>query len=131
MATVGHLLGDRMKNALMWFYYSWDSIMNLKYNPFRFIGNVSLQMYFMTVLSIFWSMAFCALIAGWAGIVPLLYGHVLTLAAIFVTYGTFIDAEKQESAWFMKWAHDYKMKKAFANRDKPRNACRWDIDIEA
>ena len=36
------------------FYYGWDSVMNLKYNPIRFIGDMSIQMYTMTVLSIFW-----------------------------------------------------------------------------
>jgi hypothetical protein len=64
-----------MKNKLMWFYYSWDSIMNLKYNPFRFIGNMSLQCYFMLALSIIWSVAFCGLIAGWMNIIPLVYGN--------------------------------------------------------
>ena len=131
MATVGHLLGDRMKNTLMWCYYSWDSIMNLKYNPFRYIGNMSLQCYFMTALSIVWSVAFCGLIAGWMNIIPLVWGHVGVVSAIFVTYATFKDAEEKGSAWFESWSRKYTLSKAFRNRDKSKNACKWDLDIEA
>ena len=131
MATVGHLLGDRMKNTLMWCYYSWDSIMNLKYNPFRYIGNMSLQCYFMTTLSIVWSVAFCGLIAGWMNIIPLIWGHVGLVSAIFITYATFKDAEEKKTAWFESLNRKYTLTKAYKNRDKTRNACRWDIDIEA
>ena len=76
-----------MKNALMWFYYSWDSIMNAKYNPLSYIKNISLQMYFMIMLSIIWTASFCGLIAGWANVIPLIYGHIGVLFAIFMTYG--------------------------------------------
>ena len=120
-----------MKNTLMWFYYSWDSIMNLKYNPFRYIGNMSLQCYFMTTLSIVWSVAFCGLIAGWMNIIPLIWGHVGLVSAIFITYATFKDAEEKKTAWFESWNRKYTLTKAYKNRDKTRNACRWDIDIEA
>ena len=92
-----------MKKGILWCYYTFDSIMNLKYNPFRFIGNMSVQMYIMFVLSIFWSLAFSALIAGWAGLAPLIYGHVGVLAAVFVTYATFKDAERQDATWLKKW----------------------------
>ena len=131
MATVGHLLGDRMKNTLMWFYYSWDSIMNLKYNPFRYIGNMSLQCYFMTALSIVWSVAFCGLIAGWMNIIPLVYGHVGVLSAIFMTYATFKDAEEKNTPWFQTWSRNYALTKAFKNKDKTKNACKWNLEIEA
>ncbi len=92
-----------MKKSLLWCYYTWDSIMNLKYNPFRFIGNMSLQCYFMTALSIIWSIAFSGLIAGWMNVVPLVYGHVGVLGAIFMTYATFKDAEEKEAAWLKNW----------------------------
>jgi hypothetical protein len=120
-----------MKNAMLWLYYSFDSIMNLKYNPFRYIGNISLQYYFMTALSLVWTMAFCGLIAGWSQILPLIYGHVGVLAAIFLTYGTFKDAERGGYVWFQKWDERYTLAKAYANRDKTKNSCRWDLEIEA
>ena len=115
----------------MWFYYSWDSIMNLKYNPFRYIGNMSLQCYFMTALSIVWSVAFCGLIAGWMNVIPLVYGHIAFIFSAFLTYSIFEDAARDGSEWFLKWDRDYTLSKAFRNKDRTKNACRWDLDIEA
>ncbi|MBB00433.1 MAG: hypothetical protein CMN34_05840 [Saprospirales bacterium] len=120
-----------MRNALMWFYYSWDSIMNVKYNPLSYVRNVSMQMYFMTALSILWTATFCGLIAGWTNVIPLIYGHIGFLFATFMTYGVFKDAERDRPKWFEKWNTDYLADRAFKNRDKTKNACRWNLEIEA
>ena len=120
-----------MKNKLMWFFYSWDSVMNLKYNPLRFIGDVSLQCYYMIVLSILWTLAFCGLIAGWTGVIPLLAGHVGILFAIFFTYAIFYDARKGGSQWFADWNSSYNMHLAHKNKDRSKNACKWDLEHEA
>ena len=120
-----------MKNALMWFYYSWDSIMNAKYNPLSYIKNISLQMYFMIMLSIIWTVSFCGLIAGWANVIPLIYGHIGVLFAIFMTYGVFKDAEKAGSPWYDKWTSKYAMRTAYVKRDKTKNVCKWNLEIEA
>jgi len=115
----------------MWFFYSWESIMNLKYNPLRFIGDVSLQCYYMVVLSLVWTLAFCSMIAGWSGIVPLLFGHVAVIFAIFFTYATFYDARKAGKDWFTEWDSSYKMTRLFKNKDRSKNTCKWDLEIEA
>ena len=120
-----------MKNALMWFYYSWDSIMNAKYNPLSYIKNISLQMYFMIMLSIIWTASFCGLIAGWANVIPLIYGHIGVLFAIFMTYGVFKDAEKAGAPWYDKWTSKYAMRTAYVKRDKTKNVCKWNLEIEA
>ena len=96
-----------IKAFMMWFYYTWEVFMNLKYNPFRFIGDVSMQMYWMTALSIAWTASFCALIAGWAGLIPLIFGHVLIIFAMFMTYATFKEAEKNNALWINRWKGDY------------------------
>ncbi len=96
-----------IKAFMMWFYYTWEVFMNLKYNPFRFIGDVSMQMYWMTALSIAWTASFCALIAGWAGLIPLIFGHVLIIFAMFMTYATFKEAEKNNALWINRWKEDY------------------------
>ena len=116
-----------MKRLLMNFYHGWDSVMNLKYNPIRFIGDMSVQMYVMTVLSIFWSMAFCALIAGWQGIIPLIYGHVGVLAMIFLTYATFKQGNDRNEEWFKRWTEELNRKPV----DRTKNACKWDLEKEA
>ncbi len=121
----------KLKGSMMWFYYTWESFMNLKYNPFRFIGDVSMQMYLMLALSIVWSASFCALIAGWSGIIPLIWGHVITVFALFMTYATFKDAEKNNSAWLIRWKEDYNLLSLFKRRSKNKNICQWDLEKEA
>ena len=118
MAAVGHLLGDRMKNKLMWFYYCWDSVMNLKYNPIGYIRDTSVRMYLMIVLSIVWTLTFCGLIAGWMNVIPLVYGHIAFIFSVFFTYGIFEDAARDGREWFLKWDRDYTLSKAFRNKDK-------------
>ena len=131
MATIWYIFGDIMKKGLMWFYYSWDTIMNLKYNPISYIRNTSLQMYFMTVLSLIWTLTFCSLIAGWMNVVPLVWGHVLFIFSVFFTYSIFEDAARDGRAWFLKWEKEYILSKAFKKKDKTKNAHRWDLEIEA
>ena len=120
-----------MKNVLVWFYYSWDSIMNAKYNPLSYVRNISMQMYFMTALSILWTVTFCGLIAGGANVIPLIYGHIGFLFSTFMTYGVFKDAEKSGAPWYDKWTSQYALQKAYSTRDKTKNACKWDLEIEA
>jgi len=109
-------------------FYSWESIMNLKYNPFRFIGDISLQCYYMTVLSIVWSATFSAMIAGWAGLLPLIFGHVAVVFATYFTYSVFYDARKDQKSWFVKANRSYIAEK---NKDRRKNICRWNLDVEA
>ena len=120
-----------MKNGLMWFYYSWDSIMNLKYNPIGYIKNTSLQMYFMTALSIIWTLVFCSLIAGWMNVIPLIYGHIAFVFSTFFTYAVFEDAKRDGKPWFERWSKEYILRKAFQNRNRKKNSTRWNLEIEA
>ena len=116
-----------MKKLLMNFYYSWESVMNLKYNPIRFIGDMSIQMYLMFVLSLIWSISFCALIAGWQAIIPLVYGHVGILGSIYATYATFKQGNDRQEEWFKRWETEL----AQSNIDRTKNACKWDLEKEA
>jgi len=105
--------------------------MNLKYNPIGYIREPSLQAYFMTVLSIIWTLVFCTYIAGWLNVMPLIVGHVLFIFATFFTYAVFEDAKRDGKAWFQNWDEKYTLSRAFRNRNKEKNACRWDLEIEA
>ena len=120
-----------MKNKLMWFYYSWDSIMNLKYNPLSYIRDTSMQMYLMIVMSILWTVTFCSLIAGWMNLLPLLYGHILFVFSTYFTWSVFADAKREGKEWFQQWDEKYTLAKAYKNKDKTKNACKWDLEIEA
>ena len=48
-----------------------------------------------------------------------------------MNYATFKDAEEKNSAWFQTWSRNYALTKAFKNKDKTKNACKWDLEIEA
>ena len=120
-----------MKNKLMWLYYCWNSIMNLKYNPIGYIPNLSIQMYFMIILSILWTFTFCTLVAGWLNVVSLVYGHIAFIFSIFFTYSIFEDAKKDGREWFHKWEREYILTKAFKEKDKTKNASKWDLEKEA
>ena len=120
-----------MKNKLMWFYYCWNSVMNLKYNPIGYVRDTSVQMYLMIVLSVLWTCTFCGLIAGWMNAIPLVYGHIAFIFSAFLTYSIFEDAARDGREWFLKWDREYTLSKAFRNKDKTKNACKWDLEIEA
>jgi len=108
--TQGEVMNRGVKKLLMGFYNGWDGVMNLKYNPIRFMGSMAWQMYSMTLLSIIWSCTFCALFAGWQGIIPLLYGHVALVAVIFFTYATFKEGNDRNEKWFKNWQSEIKGK---------------------
>ena len=129
-STIERRVG-RMKNKLMWFYYCWNSIMNLKYNPIGYVRDTSVQMYLMIVLSILWTCTFCGLIAGWMNAIPLVYGHIAFIFSAFLTYSIFEDAARDGREWFLKWDREYTLSKAFRNKDRTKNACKWDLEIEA
>lgn len=116
-----------MKKLLMSFYNGWDGVMNLKYNPIRFMGSMAWQMYSMTLLSIIWSCTFCALFAGWQGIIPLLYGHVALIVVIFFTYATFKEGNDRNEEWFKRWQEELNRKPV----DITKNTCKWDLEKEA
>ena len=118
-----------VKKLLMGFYNGWDGVMNLKYNPIRFMGSMAWQMYSMTLLSIIWSCTFCALFAGWQGIIPLLYGHVALIVVIFFTYATFKEGNERNEKWFATWQEEINKKEYFT--DTTKNTCKWDLEKEA
>ena len=118
-----------VKKLLMGFYNGWDGVMNLKYNPIRFMGSTAWQMYSMTLLSVIWSCTFCTLFAGWQGIIPLLYGHIALIVVIFFTYATFKEGNERNEAWFKSWQEDINKKEYFT--DTTKNTCKWDLEKEA
>jgi len=128
-STQGEDMNRGVKKLLMGFYNGWDGVMNLKYNPIRFMGSMAWQMYSMTLLSIIWSCTFCALFAGWQGIIPLLYGHVALVAVIFFTYATFKEGNERNEGWFKSWQEEINKKEYFT--DTTKNTCKWDLEKEA
>lgn len=110
---------------------SWRSIMDLRYNPLRFINEPVLQSYLMVVLFTMWS-AFFGLIAmyylGWLGYsIPVsIMVHMAILVPIVITNGVFLDAERKNSPWLS----NFKRSQALVAYMRGKNVVQWDLDKE-
>ena len=110
---------------------SWRSIMDLRYNPLRFINEPVLQSHLMVVLFTMWS-AFFGLIAmyylGWLGYsIPVsIMVHMAILVPIVITNGVFLDAERKNSPWLS----NFKRSQALVAYMRGKNVVRWDLDKE-
>ena len=57
--------------------------------------------------------------------------EVLADTAIKLSRSGIEDAARDGREWFLKWDREYTLSKAFKNKDKTKNACKWDLEIEA
>ena len=125
-----------LKSGIMFVVDSWRGIMDVRYNPLKFIQEPVLQTYFMLVLFMIWSASF-GLIAiyhlGWLGysIVTSIVIHLSVLIPIVITNAVFIDAERDGANWLKEWRTEQSRYKIFVNRLKMKNIVRWDLDNEA
>ena len=125
-----------LKSGIMFIVDSWRGIMDVRYNPLKFIQEPVLQTYFMLVLFMIWSASF-GLIAiyhlGWLGysIVTSIIIHLSVLIPIVITNAVFIDAERDGANWLKEWRTEQSRYKIFVNRLKMKNIVRWDLDNEA
>ena len=60
-----------------------------------------------------------------------MYGHIAFIFSTFFTYSIFEDAKKDGREWFHKWEREYIFTKAFKEKDKTKNASKWDLEKEA
>ena len=125
-----------LKSGIMFIVDSWRSIMDVRYNPLKFIQEPVLQTYFMLVLFMIWSASF-GIIAiyhlGWLGysIVTSIVIHLSVLIPIVITNAVFIDAERDGANWLKEWRTEQSRYKIFVNRLKMKNIVRWNLDNEA
>jgi hypothetical protein len=98
----------RLKRATIFVVDSWRYVMDVRFNPLRFIGDPSLQMYFTLALFTMWSAYFGFIASHYLGLV-----NYSTLASIFIhlaiiipigfTNAVFMDAERAGSKWLREW----------------------------
>lgn len=116
--------------------FIWRRIMNVKFNPLKYVPDPSLQAYFMLVLFTLWSVSF-GLIAtyylGWLGysIVTSMVVHLSILVPIMVTNAVFVDAERTGEKWLEEWKQERSRFSLLANRLKSKNLVRWGLNKEA
>ena len=114
----------------------WRSVMDVRYNPPRYVPDPSLQTYFMLVLFTVWSVFFGFLAAnylGWFGyntIVSIII-HICVLLPIAFTNAIFIDAERDGHLWLKEWKAEQNRYTIVMNRLKTKNLTLWNPNKEA
>ena len=85
------------KRSVMLVVHLWRRIMNVKFNPLKYIPDPSLQAYFMLVLFVIWSVTFgfiATYYIGWLGYstVTSIAVHLTILIPIVITNAVFANA---------------------------------------
>ena len=114
----------------------WRVVMNVKYNPLKYIPDPSLQTYFMLVLFTIWSITFGVIAIFWLGfigysILTSILVHAAILIPIAFTNAVFIDAERDGENWLKEWQEEQSRYKLVVNRLKTKNLVLWDPNKEA
>lgn len=124
------------RRSAMLVVHLWRRVMNVKFNPLKYIPDNSLQSYFMLVLFTIWSVTFgfiATYYIGWLGYstATSVVVHLTILIPIMITNAVFIDAERTGDQWLVEWKAEQSKYKLFTNRLKMKNMVRWKVDTEA
>ena len=120
------------RRSVMLVVYLWRRIMDVRFNPLKYIPDARLQAYFMLVLFSIWSVSF-GLIAsyhlGWIGYstVTSLVVHLSILIPMMITNAVFVDAERTGAQWLEEWKDEKSRYAVFLNRLKAENMVRWNV----
>ena len=111
------------RRVVMKLVYSWRRVMDVRYNPLKYIADPSLQTYFMLVLFTVRSVFFGVLAAnylGWFGYntVAIIIIHICVLLPISFTNAIFVDAERDGHKWLQEWKDEQNRYTIVANRLK-------------
>ena len=114
----------------------WRVVMNVKYNPLKYIPDPSLQTYFMLVLFTIWSITFGVIAIFWLGfigysILTSILVHAAVVIPLAFTNASFVDAERDGENWLKEWRDEQSRYKLVMNRLKTKNLVLWDPTKEA
>tara|TARA_B000000557_G_C20610302_1_gene373555 strand:+ start:31 stop:447 length:417 start_codon:yes stop_codon:yes gene_type:complete len=109
---------------------AWRRVMDVKYNPLKYVPDPSLQAYFMLVLFIAWSLFFGVLAVNYLGffnydIIVSIVVHTLVLMPLAFTNAIFVDAERDGAKWLKEWKEEQSRYKIVMNRLKTKNLVLW------
>ena len=104
----------------------WRRVMDVRYNPLKYIPDPSLQTYFMLVLFIIWSVFFGFLAANYLGFfnyntIASIIIHVAIILPLAFTNAIFVDAERDGDKWLKEWKEEQSRYKLIINRLKTKN----------
>ena len=124
------------RRVVMGLVYGWRRVMDVRYNPLKYIADPSLQTYFMLVLFTVWSVFFGVLAANYLGFfnyntVASIVIHICVLLPIAFTNAIFVDAERDGANWLKEWKAERNRYTIVANRLKTKNLTIWDPNKEA
>ena len=124
------------RRTVMFIVDSWRVVMDVRYNPLKYIPDPSLQTYFMLVLFTIWSVTFGLIAIFWLGflgysIVTSILVHAAIVIPIAFTNAVFIDAERDGENWLKEWREEQSRYKLVVNRLKTKNLILWDPTKEA
>ena len=124
------------RRIVMFIVDRWRVVMDVKYNPLKYIPDPSLQTYFMLVLFTIWSMTFGFIAIFWLGfieysILASILVHSAILIPIAFTNAVFVDAERDGENWLKEWREEQSRYKLVLNRLKTKNLVLWDPNKEA
>jgi len=124
------------RRSTMLMVYIWRRVMDVKFNPLKYIPDASLQAYFMVVLFSLWSVSFgfiATYYIGWLGYSTLtsLAVHLSILVPIVITNAVFVDAERTGEQWLEEWKEERSRYALLANRLKAKNMVPWELNKEA
>ena len=125
-----------IRTFLLKFVSGWRRVMDVKYNPLKYVPDPSLQTYFMLVLFIIWSVYFGFLAStylGWFGynIVVSIVIHIAILLPMAFTNAVFVDAERDGHKWLKEWKEEQNRWTIVTNRLKTKNLTIWNPNKEA
>ena len=124
------------RRTIMNIVYGWRRVMDVKYNPLKYIPDPSLQTYFMLVLFTVWSVFFGFLAANYLGFFNYntlisIFIHVAVLLPLAFTNAIFIDAERDGHKWLKEWKAEQSRYNLVMNRLKTKNLVMWNPNKEA
>tara|TARA_B110000902_G_scaffold217318_1_gene250507 strand:+ start:129 stop:518 length:390 start_codon:yes stop_codon:yes gene_type:complete len=116
----------------MFMVYVWRRVMDVRFNPLKYIPDARLQAYFMIVLFTIWSVSFGFIASyhlGWIGYstVTSLVVHLSIIIPMMITNAVFVDAERTGAQWLEEWKTEQSLYALFTNRLKAKNLSRWKI----
>ena len=116
----------------MFMVYVWRRVMDVRFNPLKYIPDARLQAYFMIVLFTIWSVSFGFIASyhlGWIGYstITSLVVHLSVIIPMMITNAVFVDAERTGAQWLDEWKEEQSLYVLFTNRLKAKNLSRWKI----
>jgi len=124
------------RRTVMSLVNGWRRVMDVRYNPLKYIPDPSLQTYFMLVLFTIWSVFFGFLAANYLGFfgyntVVSIFIHIGILFPLAMTNAIFVDAERDGHKWLKEWKDEQSRYKLVVNRLKTKNLTIWNPNEEA